>query len=56
MTPKVNTCSQKMWRMNRKYLMDKEFENYVKEHMTANIDQADLQDKPRIGIVWDSFF
>merc|ERR1712035_66665 len=33
MTPKQNSFSHRIWRMNRKYLMDNEFVNMIKNHI-----------------------
>lgn len=59
MTPKENTLQHRIWRMNRKYLMDMEFVAYVKEQINifilTNVQQPHPQDKPNICIIWDSF-
>ena len=59
MSPIQNTLSQRIWRMNRKYLTDNEFLEHIKNHIEifiqTNIEVADPEDKPEIGVIWDAF-
>lgn len=59
MSLKQSTKSSKLWRMNKKYLLDSEFLNYIKNHIhlfiQTNVHKVDPQDRPEIGIIWDVF-
>lgn len=59
MSPKVNNTSHRIWRMNRKFLMDTDFLKYINSHIDlfieTNVNSGDSQDRPEIHIVWDSF-
>lgn len=58
-SPKENSTSHRIWRMNRKFLADTDFLKYINGHidlfLETNVNLGDPKDRPEIHIVWDSF-
>ena len=55
LSPKENITSHRIWRMNRKYLMDTDFLEYVNSHIDpfieTNVKSGDPQDRPGFNIL-----
>ena len=53
MTPTQNNLSQRIWRMNRKFLTDKDFVDHIKNHIEifiqTNVEVGDPRDRPETG-------
>lgn len=56
--PPKNKMVHRIWRMNRKHLMDEEFVNHIRTHIKefiiTNFDHSD-SDKPAVHVIWDAF-
>lgn len=57
MCPPTNKVLYRIWRMNRKYLKDEEFINYIIKHINEfiTISVTTSKEKPPVHIIWDAF-
>ena len=59
LTPEENTLQHRIWRMNRKYLIDKEYHKYINNYidifMETNIKAVEMENRAETDEYWDSF-